>query len=302
VNPTILVLGGGGMLGHKMFQRLRRDFPSTFCALHRRATDQPYSSIPMFQGREVFGEIDALDTDRLQRLMNELRPDVVVNCVGVIKQRKAAKDDAVLTIRVNSVLPHELAAITARWGGRVVHFSTDCVFSGRRGNYSEDDVSDAEDLYGRSKFLGELAAPNTLTLRTSIIGRELTQHQSLLDWFLGQNHKEVTGFSRAIYSGVTTNHLSDLVAALIGNGLPISGLYQVASEKISKHDLLARIRDTFRLDIGLTSDSSFVCDRSLTVTKLAKAIGYRCPPWDALIAELASDPTPYEEWLHYETV
>ena len=301
VTPTILVLGAGGMLGHKILQRLRVEFPSTCCTLRGRVTDYPYANIPMFHEQGVFGGIDALNTQQLHALLTRLRPDVVVNCIGVIKQRKTARE-ALTTIRLNAVLPHEIAETCAAWGGRVIHFSTDCVFSGHRGNYAEDDVSDAEDLYGRAKCLGELSGELTLTLRTSIIGRELTQHRSLLDWFLSQQRKTVRGFTRAMFSGVTTNHLATLVATLIRDGMPISGLYQVASRSISKHDLLSLIRDTYKLEIDIIPDSTFVIDRSMTGAKLEAAIGYRCPPWNELIAELASDPTPYEEWLHYETV
>ncbi|MGA2988810.1 MAG: sugar nucleotide-binding protein, partial [Terriglobia bacterium] len=147
------------------------------------------------------------DFNALEATLSALRPDYVVNCVGVIKQRTEAISP-IPSITINSLLPHKLAQMAARWGGRIIHFSTDCVFSGKRGWYTEEDPSDAEDLYGRSKFLGEVVVANALTLRTSIIGRELVEHRSLLDWFLAQNHKTVHGYRRVIYSGVTTNYLA----------------------------------------------------------------------------------------------
>lgn len=310
LNPCVLVLGGGGMLGHKMFQRLRSRFGETYCTLHaggRSALDTrdpervALPTLPLFQSGHVFTGIDVLQTAEFQALLRRLRPDVIVNCVGVIKQRAQATE-AIPSIRINSLLPHELVAISREWGGRVIHFSTDCVFSGRRGGYTEDDISDAEDLYGRTKFLGEVSAPNALTLRTSIIGRELSHHCSLLDWFISQNHGTVRGFTGAMYSGVTSNHLAEVVAGIIADGVRIQGLYQVASQAISKHDLLGLIKQAFELDIEIVPDDTVVCDRSMNGARFDQATGHRCPSWGQMIAELAGDPTPYKEWLHYETV
>jgi dTDP-4-dehydrorhamnose reductase len=187
--------------------------------------------------------------------------------------------------------------MATRWGGHVIHFSTDCVFSGKAGGYTEHDQSDAEDLYGRTKALGEVVAANALTLRTSIIGRELTEHRSLLDWFLAQNHKTVRGYQRVIYSGVTTIHLADLVASIIQEHPGLNGLYQVASEPISKYDLLCLLREVYGLDVRIEQDEMEVSDRSMKCDKLREAIDYKCPPWPALAGQLADDGTPYEAWL-----
>jgi dTDP-4-dehydrorhamnose reductase len=289
------------MLGHKMFQRLRQDFPDTYCTLHGPADARPFDTVPLFHDSKVFDRIDVLQTARFYDLLRRLRPQFIVNCVGVIKQRPDAKSP-VTGIRINALLPHELAEVSGEWGGRLIHFSTDCVFSGRRGRYTEEDVSDAEDLYGRTKFLGEVSRPNALTLRTSIIGRELTHHQSLLDWFISQNHKTVPGFTRAIYSGVTTLHLTEVVAALIADRSALHGLYQLASPPISKHDLLVLIKQAYRLDIDIVPDDRFMCDRSMSGARFDAATGHRCPSWPDMVAQLAADPTPYNEWLHYETV
>jgi dTDP-4-dehydrorhamnose reductase len=180
----------------------------------------------------------------------------------------------------------------------VIHFSTDCVFSGSRGGYTEEDAPDATDLYGRSKFLGEVQAPNALTLRTSIIGRELAHHASLLDWFLGNQHGRVRGFRGAIYSGVTTNHLAELVERIVVHHADLTGLYQVASAPISKYDLLLAIRDAYGMDIEITPVDGENSDRSMQGGKLRAAIGYVAPAWPELIAQLAQDPTPYERWRH----
>src|ERR1017187_5501948 len=172
-SPEIVVLGGTGMLGHKLFQTLLPRFPGTVCMIRQRASDTPYSRIPMFQSRQVIEGVDAFNFVELSKLLEELRPQYLINCIGVIKQRHDASSH-IPTITLNALLPHRLSELSASWGGRLIHFSTDCVFSGRKGMYTEDDLSDAEDLYGRTKFLGEVATANALTLRTSIIGRELT--------------------------------------------------------------------------------------------------------------------------------
>jgi dTDP-4-dehydrorhamnose reductase len=236
-----------------------------------------------------------MDLSALGRTLRGITPGFIVNCVGVIKQREEAKA-AVSAITLNALLPHQIAEYAREWGGRVIHFSTDCVFNGKRGCYTEDDPSDAEDLYGKSKFLGEVATENALTLRTSIIGRELANFRSLLEWFLSQKGKSVRGFTRVIYSGVTTNYLADLVCRIISEHPSLSGLYQVTSPAITKHDLLCLIRDAFRLNIEIVPDENEVSDRSMVGDRFLQATGYRSPDWPGLVAQLANDPTPYEKW------
>lgn len=291
----ILVLGGEGMLGHKMFQVLRARYPETCCTI-RGSLDEPfYRRIDLFRHGTVLEKVDAMDLSALRRTLREIRPGFIVNCVGVIKQREEAKA-AIPTITLNALLPHQLAEYAQEWGGRVIHFSTDCVFSGNRGGYTEDDPSDAEDLYGKSKHLGEATAENALTLRTSIIGRELSHFRSLLEWFLAQEGKSVRGFRRVIYSGVTTNYLARRVGDLIGDHPRLSGLYQVTSAPISKHDLLCLLRDAFKLDVGIVPDEQEVSDRSMVGDRFMKATGYACLPWPELASDLADDPTPYGKW------
>jgi dTDP-4-dehydrorhamnose reductase len=216
--------------------------------------------------------------------------------VGIIKQRDEARS-AIPSITINSLLPHQLAAMVREWGGRVIHFSTDCVFSGSRGDYTEADDSDADDLYGKSKFLGEVATENALTLRTSIIGRELVEHKSLLDWFLAQQHQTIKGFKRVIYSGVTTNQVAQVVADIIQHHPTLAGLYQVVAAPISKYDLLCLLRDAYQMDVNIVPDETVVSDRSMRGDKLHAAIGYESPAWPVLVRNLAADPTPYQDWI-----
>jgi dTDP-4-dehydrorhamnose reductase len=292
----VIVLGGSGMLGHKMFQVLREGFTGVFCTVRGCIRKSPFDRVELLQGDDVIPGVDVTDFPALEAMLSAFRPAYVVNCAGVIKQRAEALSP-IPSIIINALLPHELAQMAAHWGGRIIHFSTDCVFSGKRGNYQEGDLCDAEDLYGKTKFLGEVTAANALTLRTSIIGRELSEHRSLLDWLLAQNHGTVRGYRRVIYSGVTTNHLAELVASIIQEHSTLNGLYQAAGEPISKHDLLCLLRDAYRLDVRIEPDDVEVSDRSMRCDRLRQAIDYKCPPWPALARQLAEDSTPYEEWI-----
>jgi len=284
------------MLGHKMFQTLSSRFPGVKATIRGSLEDPFYRDIPLFEPSRILERIDVMDLIALRQTLSVERPEVLVNCVGIVKQRSEGKM-AVPSITVNSLLPHLLADWVSGWGGRLIHFSTDCVFSGRKGNYSEDDRADAEDLYGKSKFLGEVAqSAQALTLRTSIIGRELSHFQSLLEWFLAQRGGRIRGFRRVIYSGVTTNYLSELVVRVIMECPKLAGLFQVTAPAISKYDLLCRLRSAFGLDIEIVPDDDEVSDRSMVGERFRRATGIAEPEWPSMIGGLIDDPTPYGCW------
>ena len=283
------------MLGHKVYQTMLASFPSTSCTIRGRLDEPAYRKVSLFHDGRVLEGVDVLDFERLRMLLTGECPSVVVNCIGIIKQRAEA-EIPIPTISINALLPHKLAEWAGYWGGRVIHFSTDCVFDGTRGGYTEDDMSDAEDLYGKTKFLGEVKAPNALTLRTSIIGRELSQFRSLLEWFLSQEGGTIRGYTRVIYSGVTTNYLAVLVAHIIEQHAGLSGLYQLTSTPISKHDLLVNLRQAYRLNVQIVPDDSVMSDRSMVGERFNRAMGWGTPSWDVLIEQLASDTTPYGAW------
>lgn len=293
--PRIVVLAVTGMLGHKMFQRLGERFPEVYGISRDLTTSARFRNVALLRNPRILQGIDAQEWDGLERLLQWLRPDYLVNCIGIIKQRDEARA-AIPSLLINSVLPHRLAEAAGAWGGRMIHFSTDCVFNGHKGGYREEDPSDAEDLYGRTKFLGEVAAANALTLRTSIIGRELAEFRSLLEWFLAARGKRVQGYQKTLYSGVTTNYLARLVAQLIESHPTLQGLYQVASQPISKYDLLCLIRQVFGLDIEIQPVEGELADRTMRADRFLAATGLRCPGWPDLIEEIYQDPTPYEEW------
>jgi dTDP-4-dehydrorhamnose reductase len=294
-DQRIVILGVNGMLGHKTFQTLSPRFTEVFGTCRALVTSARLRNVELLRHPRILQGVDAGNWEALQPLLADLRPGWIVNCVGVIKQREAAKA-AIPGILINSLLPHRLAEASAAWGGKVIHFSTDCVFSGRKGMYTESDESDALDLYGRSKFLGEVAISNALTLRTSIIGRELSEFRSLLEWFLSKRGEKIQGYRKALYSGLTTNYLADLVGRIIETRPDLNGLYQVTSGPISKLDLLCLIRKTFSLEIEIDAIDGEFCDRTMDGSRFASETGFITPPWESLIAAVHNDPTPYQNW------
>jgi dTDP-4-dehydrorhamnose reductase len=223
-------------------------------------------------------------------------PDVVLNCIGIIKQRPQS-DDPATSIALNALFPHLLADACGDLGARLITFGTDCVFKGDRGGYTEDDHGDANDLYGRTKLLGELRdRTNALTLRTSIVGRELTTFQSLIEWLISQEGRTISGYRKAIFTGLTTNQVANVVGRLIVDAPDLQGLFHLAGPVISKHDLLAVVRDALGLNIEIEADDEFVIDRSLDGSRFVEATGIESPSWESMIAEMAADPTPYHLW------
>ena len=288
----VLILGAGGMLGHKLCQQFRNRF-DTWATV--RSSPSNYSKFELLDEARLMGGVDAANLDSVMRAVATVQPDVVINCVGIIKQLAAAKDP-IASLTINSLFPHRLALLCRSAGIRMMHISTDCVFSGRKGMYSEDDPSDAEDLYGRSKFLGEVSAEGSLTLRTSIIGRELETISGLVEWFLSNRGGHVRGFTKAIYSGFTTLALADIMAELIESWPHLSGVYQVSSEPIDKYALLLMLRDAFGIDIEVEPYADFVIDRSLDSSHFRSTTKLALPTWQAMIQTLAQDTTPYDRW------
>lgn len=293
----ILILGATGMLGHKLCQLLPRDGFDVVGTVRR--ADNPTARWPDIFGRcRIVTDVDVLDERRLDAVVREVDPAVIVNCVGIVKQLREAHD-VYLSVGLNSFLPHRLAKLCTEQQRRLIHISTDCVFDGTRGGYRETDASDARDLYGRSKFLGETTAGETVavTLRTSIIGREIgSPKHGLLDWFFAEarSGRSVRGFAKAIYSGFTTIELARVIAMVARHQPPIHGLYQVASPPISKLDLLELVRLEFSLPIEIARDDTFLCDRSLVMDRFTADTGYAAPSWEQMIRELREDRTMYD--------
>ncbi len=271
------------MLGHQIVEslRARHEIQATV-----RSGIGAYSKIAKFLPEAVHYGIDALDYPAVQRVVESVRPDAVINCLGIVKQRIEAKH-SIVSLETNALLPHRLAVTCAQVGARLVQPSTDCVFSGRQGNYRESDFPDCDDLYGRSKLLGEVEGQNCITLRTSIIGLELSRRQGLVEWFLGQRGT-IRGFRKAIYSGFTTLEMARIIEHLLENNPLKSGLYHVSSAPIDKYSLLTKLRDRLGRAIQIVPDDDFVCDRSLDSSRFQAEFAYTPPSWDTMIDEFAA--------------
>ena len=235
------------------------------------------------QDRIITG-VDVENLDSLNSLMAATRPSLVINCVGLIKQLSASADPLV-SLPINAIFPHRLSRLCEVANARLVHISTDCVFSGTKGNYTESDRSDAEDLYGRSKFLGELEYPHAVTLRTSIIGHELAGAHGLIEWFLAQS-SGVKGYSRAIFSGLPTVELARVIREHVLPSAQLHGVYHVAADPIAKLDLLTIVAKAYDRSIPITPDPSLKIDRSLDGSRFREATGYVAPAWPELVRRM----------------
>ncbi len=280
----VLVLGVSGMLGNAMIRVLSEKEEWAVFGTVRSSGARRFFSAKIAE--RLMTGIDVENHDALVKLFAQIRPNVVVNCIGLVKQLADA-GDPLLAIPINSLLPHRLARLCDLVGARLVHMSTDCVFSGKKGGYRESDPSDAEDLYGKSKFLGEVDYPHASTLRTSIIGHELQGTRSLIGWFLSQE-RQCKGFVKAIYSGLPAVVLAQLVRDIIIPRPDLSGLYHVASKPISKYDLLGLVAEIYGKSIQIIPDSSVMIDLSLNADRFREATGYVAPEWPELIQTMHS--------------
>jgi dTDP-4-dehydrorhamnose reductase len=275
----ILILGATGMLGHAAFRYFSAS-PSY----------ETFGTVRSFRSRKHFGQfskeriLDSVDVENFDSIvtaLSQVRPNVVINCVGVIKQLAISKDPLTV-LPINSLFPHRLARLCAATGARLIHVSTDCVFSGRKGSYLESDYPDAEDLYGRSKLLGEVDYPNAITLRTSIIGHELESNLSLVDWFLSQTGS-VKGFERAIFSGLPTIEIARAIDQYVIPRTELRGLYHLSVEPINKYDLLKLVAEVYEKKIEINKDDQVGIDRSLDSSRFRTATGFHPRPWPELV-------------------
>ena len=288
----ILILGATGMLGHKLVQSFRDRFDTWTTT---RASFARLERFGIYAKDRTISGIDAGDVDSIVDAVGKCRPDVIVNCIGIIKQLPEAHDP-VVSLKINSLLPHQMGRLCRASGARLIHISTDCVFNGKKGNYTESDPSDAEDLYGKTKFLGEVSGEGCLTLRTSIIGREMTSSKSLIDWFLSHRGKKIKCFAKAVYTGLTTNRFAEIIATIIESHENLSGLYQVSSDPIDKYELLKLANRHYGAGVDIEKDTDFFCDRSLNSSRFREAAGFTPPSWESMMEEMANDPTPYDSW------
>ncbi|WP_417706250.1 dTDP-4-dehydrorhamnose reductase family protein [Pseudomonas sp.] len=279
----VLVLGVTGMLGNAVFRVFSAD--AAYQAWGTLRSTAALRHFPQNSHARLLCGVDVLDQDALTSVMVRVKPDVVINCVGLIKQLADA-NDPLTALPINAMLPHRLARLCELSGARLIHVSTDCVFSGRKGLYRETDLSDAEDLYGKSKYIGELhEQAHAITLRTSIIGHELGSNHALVDWFLSQQNS-VRGFTKAIFSGLPTVELARVMKDFVIAHPQLNGLYHVAAEPIDKFRLLSLVAAQYGKAIEIRPDDALVIDRSLDGARFRDATGYAAPAWPELIRRM----------------
>ncbi len=288
----LLIFGSNGMLGHKLVQQLCSRF-DVFGTI--RGDLASVSDYGIFKPEKTVEHVDADDLASIENAIHRSQPDVVLNAVGIIKQVPNAKN-VITTLNINSIFPHRLAEFAEKYGFRLISISTDCVFDGVRGNYYENDIPNAADLYGKSKNLGEVTGPNCLTIRTSIIGRELDSAHSLLEWVLSNRGGRIDGYTNAIYSGFPTIVFADIISSLIIDHKDLSGLYHVASEPINKFKLLTLIDKYYKTGIEIVPSGDFKIDRSLNASRFNGLTGFKPEIWEEMVQRMANDTTPYEFW------
>jgi dTDP-4-dehydrorhamnose reductase len=278
---NILILGGSGMLGHTLVQYLSQSNEYNIFVTFR----EHQSLFQKLQNVTSIYNIDARDDLSLNKAFEIASPNIVINCIGIIKQLEISKDPLEV-IPINSLLPHKLAKLSRNYFSRMIHISTDCVFNGEKGNYTEDDQPDAIDLYGRSKALGEITSDkHAITIRTSIIGHEIKSNYSLVDWFLSQTNS-VQGYNNAIFSGLPTIEIAEVIHNIIIKNSTIFGLYHLASEPISKFQLLKLIAETYGKKIDIVSNTNIVLNRSLDGTRFNTLTGYNPDSWIELVKKM----------------
>lgn len=275
----VLVLGASGMLGNATLRLFSETAGYQAFGSVRAAAS--IKLLPESLRRAVISDVDVENIDNLMALLDRVRPHVLINCVGLVKQLAEA-ENPLQAIPINSLLPHRLARMCALIGARFVHLSTDCIFSGAKGMYTEDDPSDANDLYGRTKFLGEVDYPNAITLRTSIIGHELGRWKSLIGWFLNQEGR-VRGFERAIFSGLPTVEVARVIRDFVIPHPELHGVFNLSAQPINKFELLTLVAHAYGKKIDIVRDRELVIDRSLDSTRFRHATGFEPLGWTELV-------------------
>jgi len=283
---NILIFGVTGMLGNTLFRSLSKN-----SSLNVFGTQREKDGLQFFDEilqRKIIRNVQATNANSVQSAFEIAKPDIVMNCIGVIKQLSASSE-VLKTVPINTLFPHVLAETCSQKKCRLVLISTDCVFSGTKGRYIETDFPDCYDVYGRSKLLGEIHdSDKVLTLRTSIIGHEIFSNKSLVDWFLSQVH-QVRGFTKAIYSGLPTAELARVIEKFVIPNDSLHGLYHVASDPINKYELLKIVARIYNKQIEIQPSEGLVIDRSLVAKKFSTDTGYEPPSWETLIISMHED-------------
>jgi dTDP-4-dehydrorhamnose reductase len=275
----------------RLTEVLRNDF-EVWTTIRKSINE--YKKTHLFVKEKTIQELDVDNIHLIEENVINLKPEIIINAIGIIKQLPNSKN-VISTLTINSIFPHHLAELAKKYNAYLLQISTDCVFSGSKGNYTEEDIPDAQDLYGKSKNLGEVIADNCLTIRTSIIGRELNTKHSLLEWFLNNPEKKIKGYNNAIFSGFPTIILAEIIGNLITRNKRLEGLYHISSEPIDKFNLLRLVKEKYKVDIEIEPFGDFKIDRSLNSDKFRKETGFKPLGWEKMIEVMAEDSIIYKD-------
>jgi dTDP-4-dehydrorhamnose reductase len=284
----ILILGGNGMIGHKIYQIISKTHPNTWVLIRKKLHNLKYKHI--FNKNFVIDDFDLTDFIRLNTLLDFHNPDYIINAAG-ITIRRGVNDSIYKSIMINAYLPHFINEWVTKNNKKLIHFSTDCVFSGNEGGYTEDSITDSIDIYGRTKSLGEVISKNAITLRSSMIGIELENKTELFEWFLSKKNMKINGFSNVFYSGITTIKMAEYVLKIIDTLPEMHGLYNVSSESISKYELLRLLNSKFNMNLTILKDETKKSNKVLTSDVFFNYTGLQKPNWLVLVEELWHDYT-----------
>ena len=294
---SILILGATGLIGNRLVRTLGENF-EVFGSTRKKEFLDPKLSFLLKERNWLF-DVSPEKFFTLEEKIQKIKPNVIVNCLGVTKL-KPGSSNLQKSILVNSIFPHNLSATCREFNIRLIHLSTDCVFSGSKGNYVENDVPDPIDVYGITKSLGELINENDLTIRTSFVGRELSSFTNLFEWAMRNKNKSIRAYSKAIYSGLTTLALSKIIKSIILDQATLSGLWHVSSEPISKYELLSNLNHALSLNMDIELDDKFICDRSLNSKQFRERTKIQVPKWPEMLKEFAKDQRWYEKVNDFE--
>lgn len=290
---SVLVLGATGLIGNRLVRTLSEDFDVFGTTRQLKFPNPKFYQLLKKENWLIISDLKKMF--EIEAKIKKLKPNVIVNCLGITKQ-KAGAFDIQESMTVNALFPHQLSTICRELDIRLIHFSTDCVFSGQKGNYTEDDIPDPIDTYGRTKVLGELLNDHDLTIRTSFVGREISSFKNLFEWVIQNKNKKVQAYPNAIYSGLTTLTLSQIIKTIIIKHPTLSGLWHISSEPVSKYELLSNLNNELALKMDIQKDESFICDRSLNSDSFRKETLIKIPNWAEMIKEFID----YQSW--YDTL
>jgi dTDP-4-dehydrorhamnose reductase len=289
-SKKVLVLGAGGMLGHMMVRVLSNGHD--VAGTTRGSQDAANPLARFLRAEKWIPQVDVRDDETLSGILRDVCPDVVINCIGLVKQ-KMDNSTYIDSIEINSLLPHRLASMCSSNGSKLIQMSTDCVFTCDPGVKTMHMTPNATDLYGRTKLLGEVDYEGSLTIRSSIVGKQLIGSEGLFEWVIAQNNGVINGYRNALYTGVTTMAMAKIVDHLISTQSDLTGIWQIASRPISKYDLVDQLINVLGLNIELREDVSFICDRRLDGSSFTAATGIEIPTWSKMLSEFAADQVHY---------